>query len=154
MKIFGSVLLAAVAVAAQKANIAVPINGTDVQAGSNITIEVDRPNFLSSANEVAIVLGLVSCSDNSTCRAPQEGGGINEILYQGPFNPQYGGYYALPPHQNFTVTVPADFANGTAQLSLTQFTLIGASLTPTLFYDVVHVNVVDAEAGSCARNVS
>ncbi|KAL0568446.1 hypothetical protein V5O48_013534 [Marasmius crinis-equi] len=145
MKFFGSALLAALAatsVAAQKANIAVPTNGTDVQAGSNITIEVDRPNFQSSAQEVAIVLGLTSCADASKpCVGPQDGG-IGKILYQGPFDPQYGDYYALPPHQNFTLSIPADTAKGSALLSLTQFTLIGASLGPTLLYDVIQVNVV------------
>ncbi|KAL0568334.1 hypothetical protein V5O48_013656 [Marasmius crinis-equi] len=146
MKFFGSVLfavLAATSAAAQKANIAQPTSSSDVQAGSDINVEVDRPNFQSSANEVSIVLGLVSCPDSSQpCRAPQEGGGIGKILYQGPYNPQFGGYFALPPHQNFTLNIPTDTPKGNAQLSLTQFSLVGASLDPNLFYDVVHVNIV------------
>ncbi|KAJ8083626.1 hypothetical protein PM082_009501 [Marasmius tenuissimus] len=136
--------VAAVSVAsaiAQKAHIALPTNGSDVQAGQDLLIKVDRPNFLSSAVEVAIVLGLTSC--NPTCRPPQDGIGPGSILYKGPFDPKYkDGFPMLQPHENFTVNVPNTTPKGTAQLSLIQFDLIGASLGPNLAYDAVYVNVV------------
>ncbi|KAG7086995.1 hypothetical protein E1B28_012973 [Marasmius oreades] len=144
MKFFNSTLIAvavATAVAAQRANIGFPTNGTDVIAGKDLLIEVDRPNFLSSAVEVAIVLGLTSCA-SYPCGAPSERG-VGRILYSGPFNPQYKlDYPRLPPHQNFTVSIPGDLAKGMAQISLTQFDLVGASLIPSTSYDTIYVNVV------------
>ncbi|KAK1235174.1 hypothetical protein PQX77_001613 [Marasmius sp. AFHP31] len=128
-------------VVAQKANIALPTNGSDVQAGKDLLMKIDRPNFQSSAEEVAIVLGLTSC--NPTCRPPQDGIGPGSILYKGPFNPKYkDGFPMLQPHENFTVHVPSETRKGTAQISLIQFDLVGASLGPNLAYDAVYVNVV------------
>ncbi|KAF9255294.1 hypothetical protein L218DRAFT_912490 [Marasmius fiardii PR-910] len=144
MKFYASALLAVLAAtsaAAQRASVGFPKNGSDVTAGQDLLIEVDRPNFQSSALEVAIVLGLASCA-SYPCSAPSDGG-IGRILYYGPFNPQYKlDYPRLPPHQNYTVNIPSNIGKGIAQISLTQFDLIGASLTPTTSYDTIYVNIV------------
>ncbi|KAL0572860.1 hypothetical protein V5O48_009109 [Marasmius crinis-equi] len=144
MKFTRSALLAvitAASVAAQKAHIAVPVNGTSVSLGSDLLIEVARPNFQSSAEEVGIVISMVACSDSGACVPPQQGTG--KILYKGPYNPQFkNDFPALPPHQNFTVKVPAEGAKGAAQIALTQFSLIGASGVPTTMFDVIHVNIL------------
>ncbi|ESK84806.1 hypothetical protein Moror_515 [Moniliophthora roreri MCA 2997] len=143
MKCFTAVLsfiLAATTTVAQRANIAVPTMGSNVQAGSTINVEVDRPSFASSAVEVAIVLGIRSCS-TMPCHDPEEWFGPAIILYNGPYNPQY----SLPPgvpHQNFTVQIPGDIAKGTAQIILAHFNLVGASLGATLQYDSVSVNII------------
>ncbi|KAK7062530.1 hypothetical protein VNI00_000018 [Paramarasmius palmivorus] len=121
-------------VVAQKANIAIPTMGSDVSAGSNVVIEVDRPNFQSSAVEVAIVLAIQSCSSSETaCRDPEDGFGPATILYSGPYNPQYASPPGrLPPHQNFTVQIPEKIAKGTAQLNLAHFNLVGSNTARTV----------------------
>ncbi|ESK83851.1 hypothetical protein Moror_13508 [Moniliophthora roreri MCA 2997] len=132
MKFFATTLslaLAATSVVAQRAYIAQPTMGSDVQAGSTITIEVDRPNFQSSALEVAVVLGIQSCT-TATCRDPEEWFGPAMILYNGPYNPQYATPAGrLPPHQNFTVQIPETMAKGTAQINLAHFNMVGVSLS-------------------------
>ena len=143
-----TVLAAAASVTAQRAMIAFPTNGTDVQAGSDLLVMVARPvrlshptlsimtdlriqcitqNFQSSAQEVGIVLGFSSCADDQTkCPNPSLSAG-KSILYNGPYNPQFGGAWFLPPHQNFTVKIPENADKGYGQISLTQFSLIGVS---------------------------
>ncbi|KAL0057197.1 hypothetical protein AAF712_016171, partial [Marasmius tenuissimus] len=127
MKFSGSALtfLAAASTAvAQRAMIGFPTNGTDVQAGSDLLVMVARPNFQSSAEEVGIVLGFASCPDDAHTKCSQSTVGTS-ILYKGPYNPEFGGAWFLPPHENFTVKIPEDAAKGFAQISLTQFSLIG-----------------------------
>ncbi|KAL0566059.1 hypothetical protein V5O48_015959, partial [Marasmius crinis-equi] len=84
IKVFGFALLAATGVAAQKAIIAGTIKGTDIQARSDITIEVDRPQLVL----MPPILGL-----------HQRDSLPNNVRLQ------YGGHDALP---------PADIVNGNA----------------------------------------
>ncbi|KAF9265350.1 hypothetical protein L218DRAFT_957536 [Marasmius fiardii PR-910] len=135
------VAIAATSTAAQRASIGAPKNSTNVSANQTLLVEIDRPNFQSSATEVGIVIGIASCASGSGCIAPADGG-IGTILYNGSFNPQFKSGSPLPPHQNFTVQISENIQKGAAQLSLTQFSLIGASLTPTTSFDIVSVNVV------------
>ncbi|KAK1223065.1 hypothetical protein PQX77_014064 [Marasmius sp. AFHP31] len=140
MKFSGSGLLAVLSAAstavAQRAMIGFPTNGTDVQAGSDLLVMVARPNFQSSAEEVGIVLGFASCSDDAHTKCAQSTVGAS-ILYNGPYDPQFGGAWFLPPHQNFTVKIPEDAEKGYAQISLTQFSLIGEKLLGKYEYDPI-----------------
>ncbi|KAF9259215.1 hypothetical protein L218DRAFT_1004097 [Marasmius fiardii PR-910] len=144
MKFFTPAFLTLIAVAsaaAQRASFGFPLNGTDIPADQEFVLQIARPNFISSAIEVGIVIGVASC-EQATCIAPADGG-MGTILYNGPFSPEYDeAAPSLPPHQNFTGHLPEDIAKGPAQLSLTQFSLIGASEVPSTFYDVIFVNIV------------
>ncbi|KAG7095704.1 hypothetical protein E1B28_006418 [Marasmius oreades] len=125
---------------AQRAEIGLPHDGAQVTSGSQVTVRVDRPNFLSSTQEVVIVLGFQSCP-NTPCHAASDG--IGEVLYNGPYNPTFEvPSSSLPPYQNFTVTIPASTPKGAAQLSLSHFSLVGASRQPTLEIKSVNVAVV------------
>ncbi|KAJ6629323.1 hypothetical protein B0H10DRAFT_1776580 [Mycena sp. CBHHK59/15] len=126
---------------AQRVAIGAPADGASVTAGSNITVEVDRPDTLSSSVEVAIVIGFNSCASRP-CLPPSET--IGTLLYNGPYDPEFhtNVSFSKPPHQNFTVTIPASAPNGEAQLSVTHFSLIGASLGPFLEILNITLNVV------------
>ncbi|KAI3620941.1 hypothetical protein WG66_002352 [Moniliophthora roreri] len=127
-------------VLAQRANIGFPHDGANVTKGSNFTVEVARPNTLSSSKEIAIVLALQSCP-SSPCSAPEDF--LGRLLYEGPFNPQFSDPAdRLPPHQNFSVQVPDNMQAGRAQLALVHFSLIGAGPMPFMETYTVLVNVL------------
>jgi hypothetical protein len=84
-------------------------------------------NSLTNSHEVAIVIGLQSCVSN-LCAEYAPGDYLGSLLYSGPFNPQYAaGQAQLPPHQNFTVTVPSYISKGAARLSVAHWSLFGVS---------------------------
>ncbi|KAJ7263045.1 hypothetical protein C8J57DRAFT_1334526 [Mycena rebaudengoi] len=123
--------LCATASMAQQVFIGAPLSGTSVQAGSNVTVEVDRPDTLTGSIEVAIVIGFLSCPD-FPCQSPADR--IGNILYNGPYDPEFHTNISVskPPHQNFSVTIPAAAPSGKAQLSVTHFSLVGAGPFPFL----------------------
>ncbi|KAF8157503.1 hypothetical protein BJ912DRAFT_866971, partial [Pholiota molesta] len=83
---------------------------------------------LSGSTEVAVVLAIVSCH-NTTCLPPDDI--LGSILYNGPYNPQFSSTaHSKPPHQNFTVTIPASIGKGRAQLAAFHVSLIGAGPEP------------------------
>ncbi|KAF9072346.1 hypothetical protein BDP27DRAFT_1382179 [Rhodocollybia butyracea] len=128
LPLFTTVLALTSASVAQNVAVGSPADGTSVPAGSNMTVRIDRPDSLSASEEVAVVMGLWSCGANP-CPGPANVMGT--ILYNGPFNPQFSTpQNALPPHQNFTVAIPASFPKGPAQLGVAHVALIGAGLAP------------------------
>jgi len=80
-------------------------------------------NSLTGSEEVAVVIGLQSCP-GTPCIAPADF--MGQILYNGPFNPQYHETYN-PPYENFTIQIPSNIATGTALLGVAHVTLIGVS---------------------------
>ncbi|KAJ7820751.1 hypothetical protein B0H14DRAFT_2833228 [Mycena olivaceomarginata] len=114
----------ATATFAQNVVIGAPADGTTVTPGSNMTVEVDRPNSLTGSTEVAVVIGFLSCV----------GFNSETILYNGPYDPEFHTNVSRskPPHQNFTVTIPATARTGPAQLSVTHLSLVGAGPFPLL----------------------
>ncbi|EGN95754.1 hypothetical protein SERLA73DRAFT_186960 [Serpula lacrymans var. lacrymans S7.3] len=123
-----SLALFAGAALAQNIAIAQPPQGASVAPGSNMTVQLNKPNSLSSSEEVAVVIGIQSCS-KSACSAPADI--LGEILYNGAYNPVYHEPQ-LPPYQNISVTIPASFPNGTAQIGIVHVNLIGAGPMPNL----------------------
>lgn len=144
MKSFFTLALSAVFISsalAQHILIGSPADMTTVAAGSELVVEVDRPvrhfsntwykrsqhlqqDFLSSVNEIGLVIGISFCP-NSPCFPPSEV--IGTILAKtGDYNPQFqtGPPFDKPPYQNFTVSIPS-FATGTAQLNIGHFSLVG-----------------------------
>ncbi|KAG6807750.1 hypothetical protein H0H93_001128 [Arthromyces matolae] len=126
---------------AQTVAIGYPADGVSVSPGSEVTVEVDRPNSLSGSTEVAVVLGFQSCASTGGCRPVTDG--VYTVLYNGGYKPEYQqNALQKPPHQNFTVTIPSDAQPGLAQLGLIHVTLIGAALAPFLETRNITLNVV------------
>lgn len=140
-------ILLAIGSLAQNVEIGAPPNGTEVHATDQVLVEVVRPvrshnplsiglahkctnntqDTLGGSTEVAVVISFLSCVSfaNSTCPPPTAL--LGDTLYNGPYNPQYPSPNPnhLQPHQNFTIQIPASAPNGTAQLAVTHFNLIG-----------------------------
>ncbi|KIL61849.1 hypothetical protein M378DRAFT_1056815 [Amanita muscaria Koide BX008] len=108
-----------------------PQNGASVPAGQDLTVQVVRPDTITGSQEVAVVIGLESCTSQS-CPSPVDV--MGDILHNGPYNPQFQQPNLPPfqPYQNFTVAIPASWAKGAAQLNVAHFTLIGAGPFPDL----------------------
>jgi len=130
--LFSLLAVATTAVVAQSANLGAPAEFTEVSAGSNFNVMVSRPDTLTGSLEIALVIALLTCPNNE-CPGPSEE--LGTILYNGSFNPQFStvpGTGSLPPHQNFTLQVPASFSKGDASLGVAHFALVGASMGPFL----------------------
>ncbi|KAF8218119.1 hypothetical protein K438DRAFT_1796335 [Mycena galopus ATCC 62051] len=126
---------------AQSAYIGAPANGSTVHRGSNITVEIDRPDTLTGSTEIAIVIGLLFCGGtHSTCLPPSST--LGTILYSGGYDPEFYTGVAKPPHQNFTVEIPSTAQVGKSQLGLAHFSLVGASEWPVLETRNITLNVV------------
>lgn len=93
-----------------------------------MTVQVEKPNSLSGSEEVAVVIGIQSCP-GAPCISPADY--MGQILYNGPFNPQYHETYN-PPYENFTVQIPSSITAGTALIGVAHINLIGAGLYPSL----------------------
>ncbi|KAJ5923597.1 hypothetical protein N7454_008842 [Penicillium verhagenii] len=113
---------------AQNAVIGLPTADQTVAPGSDIVVQVQRPNSLTGSEEMAVAIGLVSCP-SGTCQPASNI--MGSIVYNGLFNPVYHEAY-LPPYENFTVTVPSSFAAGQAQVNVAHATLVGAGPYPDL----------------------
>ncbi|KAJ7769222.1 hypothetical protein DFH07DRAFT_807288 [Mycena maculata] len=132
MKFISSLVLScmlAVGALGQGIEIGAPLNGTTVKPGSNIIVEVDRPDTLTGSTELSLVIGFLNCFDGP-CPSPLDR--IGDILYNGSYNPQFHTGVQRPPHQNFTVRVPKTASGGNAQLSAIHFSLVGAGPFPFL----------------------
>ncbi|KAF7377903.1 hypothetical protein MSAN_00214000 [Mycena sanguinolenta] len=147
MKFFSSLALSAIFMAgalAQSVDIGAPADGTTVSAGSNITVEIDRPDTLTGSTEIAIIIGFLPCGASASgCLPPSEG--LGTILYNGPFDPEFsssGGGVNHRPHQNFTVTIPSSASPGVAQLGVAHVALVGAGEFPLLETLNITLNVV------------
>ncbi|KAL6232793.1 hypothetical protein BDW75DRAFT_242630 [Aspergillus navahoensis] len=125
MKTFALLTLAATALA-QSAGLQLP-GGTKLTAGSDVIVQVTRPNSLTGSTELAVAIGLQSCP-NTECIPAVEMLGTAQ-LFHGDFNPQYHEYY-LPPYENFTVTIPESTAKGKAVVAVAHAALVGASNMP------------------------
>ncbi|KAG6902359.1 hypothetical protein C0995_001156 [Termitomyces sp. Mi166 len=126
---------------AQRAAIGYPPDGTSITAGSELTVEVDRGNSLSSSTEVAVVIAVLSCPTSGCLPV---GDGMGTVLYNGGYDPQYHpeAPFYKPPHQNFTVTIPSTIPKGKAQLGVVHLSLIGALLAPFIETLNVTLNVI------------
>ncbi|OQE09338.1 hypothetical protein PENFLA_c107G10169 [Penicillium flavigenum] len=71
---------------AQNSIIGIPTAGQKLTKGSNVVIQLERPNSLTDSTEIAVVIGISSCA-SIACRPAGEVMGT--ILYNGDFDPQY-----------------------------------------------------------------
>jgi hypothetical protein len=142
MKLASFVTFASLAVCAfaQSINIGYPFPNKQIKPGQHLTVQVNRPDTLTGSQEVAIVISLLECPQNSTCPDPSDE--LGSTLYSGPYNPQFPTF-STPndePQQNFTVIVPSDFVpNRTAQLAVTHLSLVGAG--PFGLYQIVNLTL-------------
>jgi len=132
---------------AQRIAIGAPADGTSVAAGSNFTVEVDRPNSLTGSQEIAVVIGLSSCANRpgGNCASLNASDVLGSILHSGPYTPQYqsvSGQGFKPPYQNFSVQVPSTMTKGLASLTVTHLSLVGAGPFPFLETQNITLNVV------------
>ncbi|KAH8689363.1 hypothetical protein BGW36DRAFT_433367 [Talaromyces proteolyticus] len=111
----------------QSVQIGLPKLGTQVAAGSDQTIQIQRPDTLTGSNEIAIVIGISPCRDGK-CTSPADSMGT--ILYKGGYDPEFHNG-VQPPYQNFTVEVPKDIS-GLALIGVTHLSLVGASAYPLI----------------------
>ena len=139
------VLLAGLALA-QSTQITVPPPGSTLTAGGDTTVQVYMgvltcivmthlfahtriQGYPENIDVVAIVIGLSQCLGGECYPASSF---MGDILYQGPYTPQPGNYYA-----NYTVTVPQSFPAGEASLNVINFFMVGVSVfTLCAFGDV------------------
>ncbi|KAG1839187.1 hypothetical protein C8R48DRAFT_621813 [Suillus tomentosus] len=128
MKSILSLVLFVASAFAQGAVIGYPPQGLSVSPGSNLVVQVERPDTLTGSVEVAVVIGIQSCP-GTPCIDPADY--MGQILYNGPFDPQFHETY-LPPYENFTVQIPSSIASGTALLGVVHVTLVGASAGPLM----------------------
>ncbi|KAI0712905.1 hypothetical protein C8Q72DRAFT_220600 [Fomitopsis betulina] len=120
----------ALAAVAQNINIALPAALTTVNAGDNITVQVEKPNSLTGSTEVGIAISLKSCNGfTGGCDAVDISEVLGRTLLISQWAPTYheGGWY---PYFNFSVTIPAGFQSGDAILSATHLVLVGAGPFP------------------------
>ncbi|KAJ5726754.1 uncharacterized protein N7483_008111 [Penicillium malachiteum] len=109
---------------AQSTSIALPKAGDTVAAGSDLVVQIQRPDTLTGSDEIVVAIGMVSCPGETTC--PSAGEALGNLLYHGSFDPDFGtgSYY---PYENFTITVPSSFAAGNAQVNVAHLSTYGAS---------------------------
>ncbi|KAL4931786.1 uncharacterized protein BDV17DRAFT_255322 [Aspergillus undulatus] len=132
MKTFA--ILASLAATALAQNVFVNLpNGKEIEAGSDVTVQVTRPNSLTGSTEIGIAIGIQSCPDHP-CIDDDSSLGVE--LYTGSFSPAYHDTGANIPYENFTVTIPEDTAAGRAVVGVAHAALVGASVWP--FFEVVN----------------
>ncbi|EGN95162.1 hypothetical protein SERLA73DRAFT_171014 [Serpula lacrymans var. lacrymans S7.3] len=123
-----SLALFAGAAFAQNIAIANPVQGASVAPGSDLIVQLERPNSQSPSEEVAVVIGIQSCS-SQPCAAPADIFG--QMLYNGAYDP-VTHEPQLPNYQNISVKIPASLPKGTAQINILHVNLVGAGPTPDL----------------------
>ncbi|KAF4617366.1 hypothetical protein D9613_006157 [Agrocybe pediades] len=125
----------------QSIDIGAPTPQTSVQAGSSLVVEIDKPDSLTGSTDVSLIISIDSCQ-NAPCPTPV-GQGMGTVLYNGPFNPQFDSTpTGKPPHQNFTLFIPATFPKGPAELIVFHKALVGVSQEPLTELKDVVLNIV------------
>ncbi|KAL2842898.1 hypothetical protein BJY01DRAFT_199413 [Aspergillus pseudoustus] len=133
MKTFAFLSLAATALA-QSVSVSLPAaQSNQIQAGSDLVVQVIRPNSLTGSEEIGVAIGIRNCP-TLPC-APAESV-LGTVLYNGPYDPEYHEV-GNQPYENFTVTVPETLQTGRAIIGVAHATLIGAGPWP--FLEVVNV---------------
>lgn len=78
------------------------------------------------------MIGLWPCGGvdgDGTCAEQDVTEVLGNVVYNGPFNPQYHSEAptGAPPHQNFSVAVPDTFQSGQVSLGVAHLSLVGVS---------------------------
>ncbi|TBU61823.1 hypothetical protein BD310DRAFT_946272 [Dichomitus squalens] len=126
----GFVFLALAASAVgQKVTIASPAANTEVKAGGNLLVEIDRPDTQTPSTDVAIMIGLQPCGAAGDCDAVAAN--YARVLFHGPYTPKPVEGHADISH-NYTVKIPRNTAAGRALLQVAHFFYMGAGNQPQM----------------------
>ncbi|KAL6298605.1 hypothetical protein BKA93DRAFT_44474 [Sparassis latifolia] len=127
---------------AQTVWITAPAGYDSFSPGENFTVQITRPQEMSGADEVAIVIALESCAGwTGGCAEYDVTQVLGTVLYQGPYAPVFQTPGEAP-YQNFTVQVPSYMAAGQASLSCSRFALLGGGLYPNLEVKNITLDVI------------
>ncbi|KAI0916737.1 hypothetical protein AcW1_007895 [Taiwanofungus camphoratus] len=148
MNLFKSLFVLSCVVAsafAQNIAIGAPLEYTTVSPGTNITVEVDRPDTLTGSTEVAIAICLKTCAGyDGGCASFDVTQDLGDILYMGSYDPEFHsdvpGAGWKPPYQNFSVQVPSGLQSGQAAITVSHFSLVGAGPYP--MFEVKNITVI------------
>ncbi|KAJ6016535.1 hypothetical protein N7540_011126 [Penicillium herquei] len=99
---------------AQNAVINIPERQQTVTAGSDLIVQVLRPNLLTNSQEMALAIGFSFCANGGCSPASED---MGTVVYSGNFNPVSHEEF-LPPYQNFTVPIPSSYSSGKAQVNV------------------------------------
>ncbi|KAJ7700276.1 hypothetical protein B0H16DRAFT_1708998 [Mycena metata] len=120
---------------AQASFIGSPAPGTTIPFGSELTVQVVRPNSIEGGIEVGIVITLLACPTTQEAVCPSPAGQLGQILFTGQFAPTLHAMAQI--YENFTVSVPpaANFngETGRAQLAVVRLYLIGVRAPPYMW---------------------
>ncbi|KAL2867551.1 uncharacterized protein BJX67DRAFT_380903 [Aspergillus lucknowensis] len=133
MKTFAILTSIAATALAQNVFVYLP-EGKTLERGSEVTVQVARPNSLTGSTELAVAIGIQHCDQKNGCLPAAST--LGTVLYHGGFNPQYHNHNTGLPYENFTVTVPEDTVAGKAVVGVAHAALVGASEWP--FLEVVN----------------
>ncbi|TCD68506.1 hypothetical protein EIP91_010562 [Steccherinum ochraceum] len=130
-----------VSAAAQSITIAAPADGSTVTAGQTITVDVARANTLTPSQEVSVAIGLLNCGTSCSGIDPTQRFG--QVVFAGPYTPSLhsSGPDFIDFYQNYSVTIPQNFAGSQASLNVAHFSLIGAGPFPNLETKSITLNV-------------
>ncbi|KAL4962048.1 uncharacterized protein BDV14DRAFT_203202 [Aspergillus stella-maris] len=131
MKTFAILTSLAATALAQNAFVNLP-QGKEIKAGSDIVVQVTRPNSLTGSTEIGIGIGIQHCGDNGCLDSDST---LGTELYAGSFSPNYHESTSQP-YQNFTVTIPEGIQTGPAVVGVAHAALVGASVWP--FFEVIN----------------
>ncbi|KAH7914857.1 hypothetical protein BJ138DRAFT_1110230 [Hygrophoropsis aurantiaca] len=127
----------------QSIEIAAPADWSSVYPGNSVSVQVDLPNFNSQATQVAVVIAIFPCFSDPPLSCPAfERDGVGNILYNGPFDPQYPAPNpnSEPPQQIFDIAIPPGTKTGPAVFSVTHISFVGADNLP--FFESTNITVV------------
>ncbi|KAF8552435.1 hypothetical protein OG21DRAFT_1486191 [Imleria badia] len=127
------------AVVAQSIFIAQPAANTNVTAGSDIIVQLDKPMVLTGSEDIAVVIGIFPCTYAASA-CPDVTDVLGDILYSGPYTASLIPG-AWNPYENFTVTIPSWYS-GRVQLGVAHFYLLGAGFSAELQFANTTLNVV------------
>ncbi|RAK95673.1 uncharacterized protein BO80DRAFT_497561 [Aspergillus ibericus CBS 121593] len=112
-----------------------PAAGSQLQAGSSVTVQVARYDFIQSVAEIGLGIGIESCTNG----CPDPTGSLGTLVYNGGYDPQLGpGIH--DEYQNFTITVPD--TTGNVQIGIVRAFLVGLGYTVTIGSAVTNVTIV------------
>ncbi|OOF98991.1 hypothetical protein ASPCADRAFT_127572 [Aspergillus carbonarius ITEM 5010] len=135
MKSILPLALCATTTLAQGIYINSPAAGSQLTAGSSITVQVARYNFIQSVAEIGLGIGISSCTNG--CSDPTAA--LGTLGYNGGYDPEFGpGIHDQ--YENFTMTVPD--ITGPAQIGIVRAFLVGLGYTITIGSAVANVTIV------------
>ncbi|PSS34122.1 hypothetical protein PHLCEN_2v1832 [Hermanssonia centrifuga] len=132
---------------AQEALVLSPQANASLLSGASTTVEIERGTPQRSTDELqetSLLIGLTSCPDGEC--SPASFLGLGQVLFNGVFDPQTDpNQPAKGMFQDFLVTIPSDFPQGEAILTIFHVIMDGppgGTLIPLFDGTNIVVNIV------------